>query len=149
MKGIALKGESKLVSMLCVHPLSKDTIFMACEQGGFKHMRISDVPVTNRAVKGVQIYKPVKSNPQSFMGAYLCKKEHYLQLFNQNDEIMKVEYKELPTQGLDTRLTTTNKQKITFVYNSFFNKEEDMEIVQVLDEPEVHFETLSLDDFLN
>ena len=152
IKGIALKGDSKLAGMVCLDPFSKDTLFLVADKGGYKNIKISDIPVTNRAVKGIQIHKPIKSNPQSFIGAYLFKKDHQIQLFIDYQESSIFEFKGTPTNGLDSRLINTVKlnptQQITFVHNSFLYKAEDMEIVQMQIQEEIHFETLSLDDFL-
>ena len=152
IKGIALKGDSKLAGMVCLDPFSKDTLFLVADKGGYKNIKISDIPVTTRAVKGIQIHKPIKSNPQSFIGAYLFKKDHQIQLFIDYQESSIFEFKGTPTNGLDSRLINTVKlnptQQITFVHNSFLYKAEDMEIVQMQIQEEIHFETLSLDDFL-
>lgn len=153
LKGITLKGDSQLVSMLCVDHLSKETIFIMGHRGGYKNLKISDIPVTNRAVKGVQIYKPVKSNPQVLIGAYLFNKNHYLQMIVDHEDFMRFEPKNISTNSIDSRLSTSikleTKQNITFIYNSYFYKEEDLQVIIKQEEPEVHFETLSLDDFLN
>lgn len=152
IKGIALKGDSKLAGMVCLDPFSRDSLFLMADKGGYKNIKIADIPVTNRAVKGIQIYKPVKSNPQLFIGAYLFKKGHQLQIFIDYQEALSLDYKDLTTNALDSRLTTSLKlngnQQITFVYNSFFYKENEIEVVQPQIEEEFHFETLSLDDFL-
>lgn len=153
VRGITLKGESQLAGMICVDPLSKDTIFLLADKGGYKNLKISEVPVTNRAVKGIQIYKPVKSNPQNFIGAYLLKKDQYLQIMVDCQEFMRIDSKEVGFNALDSRLSTTLKipanQQITFVYSSFYYKEENVQVVETFVQEELQFETLSLDDFLN
>ena len=82
----------------------------------------------------------------------MFKKGHQLQIFVDYQEALSLDYKDLTTNALDSRLTTSLKlngnQQITFVYNSFFYKENEIEVVQPQIEEEFHFETLSLDDFL-
>ena len=153
VRGITLKGESQLAGMICVDPLSKDSIFLLADKGGYKNLKISEVPVTNRAVRGIQVYKPVKSNQQNFIGAYLLKKDQYLQIMVDCQDFMRIEAKEVGYNALDSRLSTNLKvpasQQITFVYSSFYYKEENVQVVETFIQEEIQFETLSLDDFLN
>ncbi len=64
VKGIALKGDDRLVSMHCFQPSKGQSIMLVGEYGGLKRIRTSDIPVTNRAVKGISVYKKTKTSPQ-------------------------------------------------------------------------------------
>ena len=50
---------------------------------------------------------------------------------------------------LSTTLKIPTNQQITFVYSSFYYKEENVQVVETFVQEELQFETLSLDDFLN
>jgi len=157
IKGISLKGDSQLVSMVPLDAITRKSLLLCADKGGIKQLRVSDIPVTNRAVKGISMFKQVKSNPQQMIGAFVLDKEDELILNIDDMEPLTIHSSDFNFSSPDTRLTNAIKlegeQSVRSVYTSVIEREDAFEIQENMpvtnEENETRYEKISLDDLLN
>lgn len=155
VKGIALKGDNDLAAMVPLDAITKKSLLLVADKGGVKHLKIADIPVTNKAVKGISMFKQVKSNPQMIIGAYVLDKDDYLEVIIENRDNEKIKAVDFNFSNLDSRLSNglklDNGQNIRFIHMSNVQREADFEIATATneDEPFVKYEKISFDQYLN
>lgn len=151
VKGIALKGEDRLVSMLALASVTKKALVLVSTKGYLKQLKIADIPVTNRAVKGIMMFKQTKSNPQSIYGAYVLDKEDELELVVDENTSRIVSSRELNFGNLEGRLNPGFKTEVEldYIYEKHIFSEADFEIKQDLKESDYQYEKLSFEDLFN
>lgn len=152
VKGIQLK-ESTLVSMIAIDPITKKALLLVGNQGGVKLLKISDIPVTNKAVKGISLFKQVKSHPQLLQGAFLVEKAESIQLMLSDLSVVSLSTDRYHYLNLDSRLGTgvslEANHSILDIYQDAVEREEDFSSVTVEPTELPKYEKISLDDFLS
>ena len=156
VKGIALKDD-QVVGLLAFNPSDNLSLILISDKAVIKRLRLSDLKVTNRAVKGQLLFNQTKSNPQFIFAAKIVKVQDELIVYSDNQKSYQVIVKDFSFSELDSRLGNQNRlkdnYKSIFVYSpktliqyeiletnetSFLKKDNQV----------VPYEKLSIDDFL-
>lgn len=151
VKGISLKGEDTLVSMVVLDALTKKALILVSDKGYVKQLKISDIPVTNRAVKGIMMFKQTKSNPQTLYGAYVLDKEDEIELLVDENTSRILSSKELNYGNIDGRLNPGFKQDviIDYIYENQVPCEANYEVKMPMEDNDHQYEKLSFEDLFN
>ena len=72
VRGINLKTDDKLVSMLVVRDES-ESILIATQRGSVKRMALKELENASRAQRGVVVLKELKTNPHRIVGTQFVK----------------------------------------------------------------------------
>lgn len=153
VKGIAIKGDDILINMHCFHPTTKQSILLIGESGGLKRLKLSEIPVTNRAVKGISVYKKTKTLPQALINSFLVQNDDEIIIGINDDTEQTILVNDYREAGLDSRLQPGLKlsedKKVVYAMNgkAYFETEiPHGEHIQAKEEPS--FTKISFDDLL-
>ncbi len=144
MKGISLKGEERLVAMQVVAPLTKAHLFLVSQDGMMKAVKVTDIPVTNRAVRGIPLFKNTKSKPQTLTGAVVLNKEESAGVWLLDGSTQVLEFNQLTPGSLSARLKPVCGPA-RMVYDERLGYEKDYVVSEVQDGPDPDYEKLSFD----
>lgn len=151
VRGIAIKGDDKLVTLLTLDAVTKQGLLLISEKAYTKQIRIADIPVTNKAVKGILLFKQTKSNPQKIYGAYALEKEDELELIVDDNTTRQLSGKDVHMASLEGRLTPAFKTDVILdhVYIPTIQKEAQFEITLQNDNQAQQYEKISFEELLN
>lgn len=90
VKGINLKVDDKLISMLVVRDES-ESVLIATQRGSVKRIALKEIERATRAQRGLVVLKELKSNPHRIIGASLVKPGETVILATNKDNKIPVE----------------------------------------------------------
>ncbi|MDN4607599.1 DNA topoisomerase IV subunit A [Sporosarcina highlanderae] len=90
VRGINLKAEDKLVSMLVIQDES-DSVFIATQRGSVKRIGLKEFETAVRAQRGVVVLKELKTNPHRIVGTKPVKPSENVIIATDKDQKVTVE----------------------------------------------------------
>lgn len=90
VKGINLKTDDKLVSMLVVRD-EGESVLIATQRGSVKRMALKELENATRAQRGLVVLKELKSNPHRIIGTALVKPGETVILTTTKDNKIPIE----------------------------------------------------------
>lgn len=165
VKGINLKDD-ELISMNVFNPSRPASYVFISDQPGLKRVHVSDIPTCNRATKGVQIFKSLKTKVIKGLFVFILDSQDLLEI-QTTDEKMNITIKDYPYAQLiskPTAITLLKNKEIISVYNpktistnlyiddikllDKVQKNKEIELNKNI-EKEKEFEFISFDDVFN
>ncbi|WP_262173075.1 DNA topoisomerase IV subunit A [Saccharococcus sp. Marseille-Q5394] len=90
VRGINLRTEDKLVSILVVHD-EAESVLIATQRGSVKRMALKELESAARAQRGVVVLKELKTNPHRIVGTQLVKPSEIVILSTSKDNKIALE----------------------------------------------------------
>ena len=157
VKGINLKDDD-LIAMNLFNPLHTSSYVFISDQPGIKRMHISDIPTCNRATKGTQLFKTLKTKDIFGIDAFVLDPQDQLDIQTQDGHFDFVT-KDYSYSSLSTKpslITKLKDQTITSIYNpktlstALFDIQNKVVSNNTVEEKkEEDFEYISIDDIMD
>lgn len=151
VRAITLSENDILVQALCFPILTKDPVLLISEKGYIKGLKIADIQVTNRAVKGYTLFKQTKTHPQLILTACLMRTDNQITITIDENLKQTLQRKDVSTSSLEGRMSALFKDEVLImnVYQSAVLNEKSFPIEVQPQEEKQSYEKISFDDLLN
>ena len=157
IKGISMKMD-EVVSLLVFDPIDNLSMILVSDKAVVKRIRLTDLKITSRTVKGQSLYMQTKTNSQEIFKAVVLKVNDLFVVYTSNLESYEAFVKDYNYGDLSSRMGTINKVDdpyvTSFIYTDYrlieyeVKKSKHIEMNQKFDNQEEQFIKLSIDDFL-
>jgi len=157
IKGISMKMD-EVVSLLVFDPIDNLSMILVSDKAVVKRIRLTDLKITSRTVKGQSLYMQTKTNSQDIFKAVVLKVNDLFVVYTSNLESYEAFVKDYNYSDLSSRMGTINKVDdpyvTSFLYTDYrlieyeVKKSKHIEMNQKFDNQEEQFIKLSIDDFL-
>jgi len=157
IKGISMKMD-EVVSLLVFDPIDNLSMILVSDKAVVKRIRLTDLKITSRTVKGQSLYMQTKTNSQDIFKAVVLKANDLFVVYTSNLESYEAFVKDYNYSDLSSRMGTINKVDdpyvTSFLYTDYrlieyeVKKSKHIEMNQKFDNQEEQFIKLSIDDFL-
>ncbi|MGN1344647.1 MAG: DNA topoisomerase IV subunit A [Traorella sp.] len=111
-----------------VVPLRTTHMVCICESGSMKRLKMSDISLTGRPVRGELIAKKVKSNPNHILYALGC--DNTTEIILQSEKTLKIQAKDISLMSKDATYSTAIKIQKPFYLQKGIHDIPQVEIVE-------------------
>ena len=133
VKGMDLKGNRYLIKMITCSPFTTKNLLLISENGNVKRLKVQEIPVTNRGVKGLMSFKQLKTQPQLLKSVALLDSNESIDILFSNQQIYTLHINQYNANNLDSRLVSNGlvdkSLSILYIEDNSIYYESDFEII--------------------
>lgn len=124
--GIQLEGDERVTQAVSVHRDTTDAYLLVTDRGTAKRLKLEDVPVTKRALRGTVVMKQVKSNPYVPVGLHLVTPQDELLALTEQKETVPLSVSDIRFMTLSSNGTQfAEEKKIGSIVGTFCSQTEE------------------------
>lgn len=139
VKAVKLVENDEAVSLAVISDNKSEAIYLT-EKGNYKRIKISDIPITTRATKGISIAKKNKTNPFAMKLCLVSNLNDDLQVIS-DDKKLELKAKDINLLNFDSRFSLASVGSNWYHYNDL----SEVKIIDIPEKSEKEFEEITLE----